>query len=177
MSLQNWYIAKSKQLLNYLRINMDNITLQRTPSAHADFQLLIHELDADLRRRNGDIMDIYDEHNKLEPLDTAVVIYLNGIPVCCGCFKSYDEEAVEVKRVYVREQARGKGISKLLMHELERWALELGFRKTVLETGSQQQEALGLYSSLGYRRIPAYPPYVDLPDSVCFEKELTISGQ
>lgn len=163
--------------LCYLRTIMDNITLLRTASSHADFQLLIHELDVDLRQRNGDIMDIYDQHNKLELLDTAVIIYLNDIPVCCGCFKSYDEEAVEVKRVFVREQARGKGISKLLMQELERWAVELGFRKTVLETGSQQQEALGLYQRLGYKRIPSYPPYTDLPDSVCFEKELTISGQ
>ncbi|WP_202929036.1 GNAT family N-acetyltransferase [Chitinophaga agri] len=170
----NYHHIKSDKLLpdDYLSTVMDNIVIKRTASTVPDFQLLITELDADLRRRNGDIMDIYDGHNKLQPLDTAVVIYMNDVPVCCGCFKSYSDDAVEVKRVYVRDEARGKGFSKLLMKELETWATEIGFRKTVLETGSQQQEALGLYTSLGYKRIPNYEPYIGLPDSVCFEKDL-----
>jgi putative acetyltransferase len=42
----------------------------------------------------------------------------------------------------------------------------------VLETGSRQTEALGLYKKMSYENIPKYEPYVDLPDSICFKKKL-----
>lgn len=152
---------------------MENLNLKRTTSADPDFRMLITELDADLRDRNGEVMDVYDEHNIIELIDTVVIAYLENVAVGCGCFKSYDAEAVEIKRMFVRPQGRGKGISRKILTVLEHWALDLGFQYTILETGSKQNEALGLYYKAGYIEIPKYGPYVDLPDSICFRKSLS----
>lgn len=152
---------------------MESLHLKRTTSFDPDFRTLINELDADLRDRNGEVMDIYDQHNIIEQIDTVVIAYLEDKPAGCGCFKSYDTETVEVKRMFVRPQGRGKGLSLKILTELERWALDLGFQYTILETGSKQTEALGLYHKAGYIEIPKYGPYVDLPDSICFHKSLS----
>jgi len=151
---------------------MNTIQLKRTTSADPDFRKLVAELDHDLRLRNGDIMDVYDQHNIIEAINTVVIAYLNGAPSACGCFKPFDAIAVELKRMYVQPQARGMGLSKQVLQELENWAQELGFTHTVLETGKKQVEALSLYPKAGYTEIPLYGPYVNLPDSVCFRKKL-----
>ncbi len=151
---------------------MNTIHLTRTTSSNPDFRSLITQLDADLRDRNGQMMDIYDQHNIIEQIDTVVVAYLNNKPAGCGCFKPYDAEAVEVKRMFVRPDARGNGISKKVLNELEAWARELDYNYTVLETGAKQVEALSLYPKSGYVSIPKYGPYINLPDSICFRKAL-----
>ncbi|WDF56757.1 GNAT family N-acetyltransferase [Mucilaginibacter sp. KACC 22063] len=151
---------------------MIDIYLKRTTSDNADFRLLIKELDADLRQRNGEVMDIYDQHNIIEQIDTVVIAYAGDEPAGCGCFKDYDANTVEVKRMYVRPAYRGNKISAKILTELEAWARELGYTSTVLETGSRQTEALGLYQKSGYVSIPKYGPYIDLPDSICFQKTI-----
>ncbi|GAA4312073.1 hypothetical protein GCM10023149_07300 [Mucilaginibacter gynuensis] len=148
------------------------VTLKRTNSADADFQMLIKELDLDLRERNGEMMDIYDQHNKIAPIDTVVIAYLDNEPAGCGCFKIFDDSTIEVKRMFVRKNARGKRISSLVLAELENWAKELGYSIAVLETGSIQFEAQALYQKAGYDRIAAYGPYIGLPDSLCYKKVL-----
>jgi len=148
------------------------IELKRTQSADPDFKLLVRELDAGLRVTNGDIMDIYDQHNIIESIDTVVIAYLDEKPVACGCFKPFDSEAVEIKRMFVSPQARGQRISALVLKELEAWAKSTGFKATVLETGSRQVEAQSLYKKTGYVPTPKYGPYVNLPDSFCFRKNL-----
>jgi putative acetyltransferase len=151
---------------------MNTLILQRTNSSNPQFRTLVNELDQHLRIRNGEIMDIYDQHNVIENIDTVVIACLENVPVACGCFKPFDEESVEIKRMFVKEEARGKGISLTVLTELENWARELCLNYTVLETGVKQIEALGLYPKAGYVDIPRYGPYVDLPDSICFRKSL-----
>lgn len=151
---------------------MEPITLKRTNSADPDFQSLIKQLDADLRLRNGDEMDIYDRHNIIAPIDTVVIAYIDKEPAACGCFKKYNDATVEIKRMFVAPPARGKGISRNILDELEAWATTLGFTNVILETGGRQVEALGLYRRAGYTPIPNYPPYQDMEDSYCFRKEL-----
>jgi putative acetyltransferase len=151
---------------------MDNISLRRTTSMDPDFRTLIKELDADLRSKYDEMMNMYDQHNIIENIDTVVVAYNSDVPIGCGCFKVFDQETVEIKRMFVRTIGRGKGLSFKILNELHTWAAELGYTHTVLETGSKQTEALGLYAKAGYKVIPAYEPYVDLPDSICFRKML-----
>jgi putative acetyltransferase len=150
-----------------------NLTrLKRTTSTDPDFNALVKDLDNDLRIRNGVVMDIYDQYNKIEAIDTVIVMYLDNEPVACGCFKPFATDTIEIKRMYVKPHARGMGFSKTILSQLEEWAKELGFTYSVLETGSKQTEALGLYPKVGYVQIPKYGPYVDLPDSICFRKPL-----
>jgi len=80
--------------------------------------------------------------------------------------------SVEVKRLYVSPGHRGRGIARELMTEIETAALRAGAVRIVLETGTAQPEALGLYDSLGYVRITPYGDYKEDERSVCFAKEL-----
>lgn len=151
---------------------MDNITVTRTTSLNPDFRVLIAELDADLRAKYDEMMDLYDQHNIIEEIDTVVIAYNGSVPIGCGCFKQFDATTVEIKRMYVRNIGRGKGISFMILNELHHWAAELRYTYTVLETGSKQIEALGLYAKAGYKQTPNYEPYIELPDSICFRKAL-----
>ena len=67
---------------------------------------------------------------------------------------------------------RGKGVARAIMAELETWARELGFTTAILETGILQPEAIRLYVAAGYERIPNYPPYEYVEESVSFRKVL-----
>jgi GNAT superfamily N-acetyltransferase len=93
--------------------------------------------------------------------------------VGCGGIARFDDTRGEVKRMYVVPEARGRGLGRRLLEELEGEARRLGYARVVLETGDRQQEAVGLYESTGYERIPCYPPYDSRELSICYEKRLT----
>jgi GNAT superfamily N-acetyltransferase len=80
-------------------------------------------------------------------------------------------DCVEIKRMFVRETYRGRGYSRLILLRLEELAQRRGCRRVVLETGVGQPEAIGLYESAGYLRIPNYDQYAGNPNSVCLAKQ------
>ncbi|MDQ1528267.1 MAG: hypothetical protein QOH77_57 [Actinomycetota bacterium] len=82
------------------------------------------------------------------------------------------EDSLEVKRVFVDPAYRGRGISKLLMRELERIARELGARSLILQTGNLQIEAITLYEKLGYLSIERFGLYAPVPFFLCYGKTL-----
>jgi putative acetyltransferase len=90
----------------------------------------------------------------------------------CGGIARFDDTRGEVKRMYIVPEARGRGLGRRLLEELEGEARRLGYASVVLETGDRQQEAVGLYESTGYERIPCYPPYDSRELSICYEKQL-----
>jgi len=94
----------------------------------------------------------------------------DGRAVACGGIVRFDQERGELKRMYVVPERRGRGLGRRLLVELEQAAVRLGYRGVVLETGDLQPEALGLYETSGYQRIPCYPPYDSRALSLCFEK-------
>lgn len=144
----------------------------RTTSTNPHFRTLVTQLDAELRIMYAELMDTYDQHNVIEHNDTVVIAYLDDQPIGCGCFKRFDTASTELKRMFVHPDARGKGISKLIINELEAWARELGFTQTILETGTKNFDAHQLYRKSGYVDIPRYGPYVDLAESICMGKLL-----
>jgi GNAT superfamily N-acetyltransferase len=73
--------------------------------------------------------------------------------------------------MYVVAPARRRGVARSLLAELERRAAEFGYSLIQLETGNRQPEAIALYESCGYHRIPPYGSHVGDPVSVCFQKE------
>ena len=150
----------------------DEIILKRTDNYHPDFIQLISLLDEYLAKRNGDAHSFYAPKNILDHLNTAIIAYLDNIPIGCGCFKKFDVDSVEIKRMYVDAAARGKGIATKVLNELERWAKENGFTYAVLETGVKFDDALGLYKKWGYNVIENYGPYIGVSNSVCMQKKL-----
>lgn len=108
-----------------------------------------------------------------EPPDGAfVVARIDGVALGCGGVCRFDDTRGELKRMYVAPGARGLGLGRRLLEALEAEARRLGYAALVLETGNLQQEALGLYTSTGYERIPCYEPYASRELSLCFEKSL-----
>jgi putative acetyltransferase len=146
--------------------------LARTSSENPDFLKLVKELDKELWERNPNRQSEYVEFNNIDNLQTVVIAYSEGKPVGCGCFKEYDSKTAEIKRMFVPEIYRGKGISKLILAELERWAVELGYKSAVLETGRPHSEAIALYQKAGYIQIENYGQYRNMPNSMCFKKNL-----
>ncbi|MEU5696900.1 GNAT family N-acetyltransferase [Actinosynnema sp. NPDC020468] len=113
------------------------------------------------------------------PRGHFLVGYLDGAPVACGGWRSVREAQdsvgpgdAEIKRMYVAEGLRGKGLSRVVLAALEDAARATGHRRMVLETGDRQPEAIGLYEATGYVRIPKFGTYKDTPESECFAKEL-----
>jgi GNAT superfamily N-acetyltransferase len=147
------------------------LKITRTNSGNKDFQTLVSLLDKDLSIRDGDEHSFYAQFNKIDQIKFAVVAYLNEIPVGCGAFKKYDDETVEIKRMFVREASRGKGIGVEILNELEKWAVEQKFRFAVLETGKKQPEAIRLYQKSGYELIPNYGQYEGVENSFCMKKK------
>lgn len=148
------------------------ISFIRCDSSHEGFITLTARLDDDLGERNGQAQKPYQQYNLITNLTTVVLALDDEVPVACGCFKDYQADTVEVKRIYVLPEYRGKGLAKQLLRHLEAWAAELGYRNAVLETGLPQFEAVKLYESSGYQRIENYGPYAAMPNSVCFQKTL-----
>ena len=98
------------------------INLVRTDASNPGFRSLVLLLDADLRIRDGDEHSFYAAFNKIDNLGYVVVACLNDIPVCCGAFKPFETETVEIKRMFVAPEHRGKGIALTVLTELEKWA-------------------------------------------------------
>ncbi|CAN5742938.1 hypothetical protein BH11BAC3_BH11BAC3_08400 [soil metagenome] len=148
------------------------ITFKKVDSANADFQLLVTLLDKDLSIRDGEEHAFYAQFNSIETIKNAVVCYRNNEPIGCGAFKPFEQQQVEIKRMYVLPTFRGKGIGQLILTELEQWASALYYQSCVLETGKKQPEAISLYQKAGYAFIENYGQYKNVDNSVCMQKYL-----
>ena len=114
----------------------------------------------------------YVQYNSLEEIHDVVLIMEKGVTVGCGSIRHYDDNTVEIKRVFVCDEYRGRTFGQIIMTELEMIARKAGYKKVILETGKLLKEAYRLYRGLGYQIIENYGPYADLTDSICMEKEL-----
>ena len=148
--------------------------LLRTNKLNKDFLGLVDLLDASLAITDGDDHEFYHQFNGTESLDAVLVAYKKEIAVSCGAFRIKSRDTVEIKRMYTRTEYRQQGWARKVLTELEVWALELGYRKCVLETGINQKEALLFYPKLKYVQIPNFEPYVGIKNSFCFGKNLYI---
>lgn len=91
------------------------------------------------------------------------------------CLRRLDEEACEMKRLFVPEQHRGKGIAKGLVNALFDTAFARGYRVMRLDTGSFMTEALALYGGFGFERIaPYYPVDETLASEFVFMEKMLI---
>lgn len=148
------------------------IGIVRTNSENRDFIQMVARLDKLLADMDGRDHDFYNQYNKIDKIKHVVVAYYNELPVACGAIKQFDSGTMEVKRMFTDDSHRGKGIATQVLTELEKWAVELGYTKCILETGKRLPEAVRLYQKNGYLPIPNYGQYVEMENSICFEKKL-----
>jgi len=150
---------------------MPNIITRESPES-PDARRLIGELDAILtplypaESRHG-----YAVEKLVREGVHFFVLRVEGEPAACGGIQFYDGWG-ELKRMYVRPALRGRGLGRAILVHLEIHARDAGCRVLRLETGIHQPEAIGLYQSVGFKRIPPFPPYRDDPLSLFFEKRL-----
>jgi GNAT superfamily N-acetyltransferase len=101
-----------------------------------------------------------------EKILVTLLVLDDDLPVATAAVRpshSTPQSEWEVKRVYVADGYRGRGISKQLMLDLHNRAIAQGIQTMVLQTGALQPAAHGLYESLGYERVGVYPPYGSFP--------------
>jgi GNAT superfamily N-acetyltransferase len=146
------------------------------PFDSPDVTALVEAQQAEMRGRYRGVADIGPTRvaAMFEPPDGVFLVLRDGDgrTVGCGGVCRFDASRAELKRMYVVPEARGRGLGRRLLVELEERARALGYACILLETGDRQPESVGLYTSAGYERIPCYAPYSERSLSLCFEKRL-----
>ena len=148
------------------------IEIKRTSSSEIDFQHLVSELDGELSKRNGETNEFFAQYNKIDQIKHVIIATIDDKPVGCGAMKAYDSDTMEIKRMFVPIEMRGKGIAVHILKNLEKWAKEMNYSKCILETGNKMLEAIRLYEKSNYKVVPNYGQYNGIEDSICFKKHL-----
>ena len=152
------------------------ITVAARRPGDADLDALVAAAVAELNRRYRAPGEPDDEY-PLAADAACLVARVDGEPAGCIARESVDEpgweDTVEMKRVFVHERFRGRGVARALVAAYEEAARAAGARRVRLETGTKQPEAMALYEALGYERsaVP-FGPWADSPLSVCYTKRL-----
>jgi len=146
------------------------IKLIRTTGNNPDYVELTRQLDEELHGIYGELQCKYDVFNMIYDIDTVLIAYDDDNAIGCGCFKRYDDKTVELKRMFVKLEFRNRKIAGLMLQELESWSIEKGYREFILETGSNQPQAVALYKRSGYRIIENFGQYEGDSNSICMFK-------
>jgi putative acetyltransferase len=151
---------------------MTEIAIARERPDTADALRLIEELDAVLSR----LYAVESRHGySVEKLIRAGVHFFvaraDGVPAACGGIQFYPGFG-ELKRMFVRDAWRGRGLGFAMLEHLAAQARANGCGLLRLETGIHQHAAIRLYERWGFARIEAFPPYKDDPVSVFYEKHI-----
>jgi putative acetyltransferase len=154
-----------------------SLVLEHVESPTDDARTLIAELDAELsghyasaQRHGLSIARIF------QPGVLFFVARLDGEPVGCGGV-AFEDGLAEVKRMYVRPQARGRDVARTILARLEQEARARGITRLTLETGDAQLAAIRFYQRAGFTRCAAFGVYATMPASaiersVFFEKRI-----
>jgi putative acetyltransferase len=153
------------------------VTIERLCAATPDAQELVAELDRVL----GALYEPQQRHGLsieqvFQPNVRFFIARLDGDAVGCGAVALFDGYA-EVKRMYTRDAARGRGVGKALLACIEREARDAGKPLLRLETGTYQAAAIGLYEGCGFTACGPFGHYAELPPhriatSLFYEKPL-----
>ena len=152
---------------------MNNLQMKAVCPDDKDLMALINELDEELLTRypKEGIFVLDFNHSKINTA-TFVVAYSGNIPVGCGAILPMCRECVELKRFFVRNTHRGKGIASGILLLLESEARKQGYGIIKLETGPNQPESLSLYKKFGFYEIEKFGEYINSKYSICLEKKL-----
>jgi DNA-binding MarR family transcriptional regulator/GNAT superfamily N-acetyltransferase len=154
------------------------IEIRQADPDGADARSCVRAYFAELDRRSESGFDAAagisaEPHEVTPPAGLFLVAYLRGEPVACGAVKHHPGAPSEIKRMWVAESARGLGIARRILAELEADAVRSGATTARLETNRHLVEAIALYRSAGYVEVPAFndEPFAHH----WFEKQLPIA--
>jgi putative acetyltransferase len=158
--------------------NDDGITIELAKSATDEVRVLVDELEGVLsaeyppEQRHGLKLDAL-----FQPHVRFFLARLDGSAVGCGGVALFADFA-EVKRMYVRDAARGRGVAQALLKRIEMETRSAGLSMLRLETGDRQLAAQRLYSRVGFQSCAVFGAYAtmaphSIATSVFLEKRLT----
>ena len=145
----------------------DEPCLIETTAGDARATTLFALQEAELLRRYGG----EDTGHRPPPDAPTLLLRVGDEPVGCVALSMHGRVA-EIKRMFVAESARGRGLSRVLLAGVENLARRDGVEVLRLVTGTEQPEAMALYSSSGYAPIPGFGYWSDELDARFFEKRL-----
>jgi GNAT superfamily N-acetyltransferase len=161
-----------------------NFRLEARPYEDAQVQALVAAVQAEYVARYGGPDEAAVEPGEFDPPDGLFLVgYLDGVAVATGGWRrlavdgtdSADgtdstADTVEIKRMFVLDSARRRGLARRVLAELEATAAGAGARRVVLNTGELQPEAIALYGSSGYARIDGFGHYACHEGALFFGK-------
>ena len=157
--------------------NSNVVRIEATPTATEEVISLVGELETVLsaayppEQRHGLTLDaIFQPHIRF------FLARLRGAAVGCGGVALFSDFA-EIKRMYVRDVARGQGVADAILARIEQEVRDAGLALLRLETGDRQVAAIRFYARAGFRRCPAFGAYAlmapqSIATSVFFEKRI-----
>jgi DNA-binding MarR family transcriptional regulator len=151
------------RLLTAAAVEVDSVTPGSAPARHC-----LREYVAELDRRFATGFDpatgtVPDAGELQPPTGELIVASLWGEPIGCGGLLFHDDEVADIKRMWVDPSARGLGLGRRLLAELEARAAASGRGVVRLETNGGLAEAIALYRSAGYDEVRPFndEPYAD----------------
>lgn len=150
-------------------------TITSASVSESDAKALIAQLDAELNDRYPNVSL---DHLVLTPArvteggGTFLIAREGRRLLGCAALIRLDGTSGQVTRMYVQPSARRARVARRLLAELERHARQIGLRRLVLHTGTRQPEAIRLYESTGFTRIPGFGPYSPSHPGVCMAKAI-----
>ena len=154
------------------------VQISRQDPAHPHARHCMREYFAELDRRfeggfDPSVSISADDDELRPPAGLLLTATLRSEPIGCGALKFHDEKPTELKRMWVAPSARGLGIGRRILAELEAAAVRNGSRVVRLETNKSLTEAITLYRSSGYVEVDAFneEPYAHH----WFEKHLDVA--
>lgn len=154
------------------------LVLRPTGYNSAEVRLLVDEVQQEYVRRYGGPDDaVVDAAQFAAPRGLFVVGFHQDRPVAMGGWRRlpddvFGPDVAEVKRMFVVAAARRLGFARTVLHELERTAAGAGVRLLVLNTGTEQPEAIRLYESSGYLTVAGFGHYAHSPKALFYGKEV-----
>ena len=141
----------------------------------ADLTLLMQRHTADMHADTPPESIYMMDAGELAVADVSFYVMRDaGQPVAMGAIKKLDATHAEIKSMHVLSEARGNGLSRLMLAHLIAEAKASGLTRLSLETGIQPTfvAARALYEKAGFTKCPAFEGYWNDPNSVFMTREL-----
>jgi putative acetyltransferase len=150
-----------------------SVTLAVESPLQDEVRSLIAELNAVLLALTPPEFCFHMSAEQMAGADTTVFIARDeGRAVACGALRQHPGGIGEVKRMYTRPEAQGRGIGGMIVAEIEALARREGISRLVLETGDRHPAAWRVYERAGFSRCGPVLDYPDSAWSVFYEKHL-----
>lgn len=167
-------VKKFSQKAKGQLLKLSELEFKESDGSNPEFAILCGRLDRKLDEIVGEKFQRsqYEQYNHRDNIHDIMIVYRGGEPVACGSFKMYDEEHAELKRIFVDPICQGIGLGAELIRRLEAKAKIKGYRYCILETGEPLAAACHIYKKAGYKVIPNYGQYAEMPESICMERKI-----